>query len=788
MTRRKEKTPKNEQANPPLAASRLVEAMAEDRLRPWLLSAMTALFVARPLFPSESAGSQGDGLSMVMLWIALGVIWLFAIIVASIGRAEQTSPSSPAQKPAQLSAGRPTFSLRFGGTDLAVLLLVVWTAVAALWAVHRGTPRPAVNMLWEWVGLGLCFFLARQFVVTPRERRAVVAVMIALAVAVSGFGLYHCVYEMPETRARYRADPDGEMRRADLWFPPGSPERKLFEDRLENTQPVATFALTNSLAAFLTPWLVMLAGVMAATIRGDGTRLLQRKRLLGMLVCLVPIAVCLLLTKSRSGYAAVCVGAPLVWLLARERRVRIGWKLPATLAAVLAAILCVAMAIEGAAVLGRASKSFGYRLQYWQSSLQMIADHPWVGCGPGNFQPEYMQYKLPEASEEIADPHDFFLEIWATAGTPAALAFLAVLGFSALGGRAQGSGARSEGSEAGDLQSRNLEISKSPNPNPQSLIPNPSSDGWKHVLAGGVVGFVLAVPMGILSAAPLGPAPVLLGLPLAAAAVALMYGWIREGVLPTWLPGVCVAALLVNLLAAGGIAFPAIAGTFWLLLALTFDGRHLRTWPIVAAWAALVGCMALSVACYFTAYRPVMRCQLELQLAEHEPDRAIAHIEAAAAADPLSSEPWRQLAAIAIEDWCKRPQKVIFSRFLEAKDKALKLAPNSAGLWLAAGDWMSRAYSKADDRGNRLMPDAIRSTVESYRRAVQLYPNNAISRAKLAEACLAAGDRAAFRREAEIALQLDKITPHSDKKLPDPMRERFGSLLEDKQPSFGPRP
>ncbi len=53
----------------------------------------------------------------------------------------------------------------------------------------------------------------------------------------------------------------------------------------------------------------------------------------------------------------------------------------------------------------------------------MIADHPWLGCGPGNFQDFYTQYKLPEASEEIADPHNFLLEIWATAGTPAATAF-----------------------------------------------------------------------------------------------------------------------------------------------------------------------------------------------------------------------------------------------------------------------------------------------------------------------------------------------------------------------------
>ena len=48
--------------------------------RPWLLGGMTALFVARPLFPSESAASYGDGLTVVMLWIALGVFWLLGAV------------------------------------------------------------------------------------------------------------------------------------------------------------------------------------------------------------------------------------------------------------------------------------------------------------------------------------------------------------------------------------------------------------------------------------------------------------------------------------------------------------------------------------------------------------------------------------------------------------------------------------------------------------------------------------------------------------------------------------
>ena len=140
----------------------------------------------------------------------------------------------------------------------------------------------------------------------------------------------------------------------------------------------------------------------------------------------MPLAACLVLTRSRSGCIAAGVGLVLVWLLVRRRRFRLGWRVPAVVAVLLAA--AVAVGTLHRERLAQASKSFGYRLQYWQSSLEMIADHPWLGCGPGNFQDAYTRYKLPEASEEIADPHNFLLEIWATAGTPAAIAFLAVLG------------------------------------------------------------------------------------------------------------------------------------------------------------------------------------------------------------------------------------------------------------------------------------------------------------------------------------------------------------------------
>ena len=223
---------RNAQRNPAITA----DSPAGDRWRPWLLGAMTALWVARPLAASESA-ALGDGLPVVMLWTALAVVWLLGTL------------------------GRRSWTLRFGATDAAVALLVGLYALSALWAVYHGSPRPAVNMLWEWVGFGLAFFMARQLMAGPQETRAVMAVMVALAIALSGYGLYQYRIEMPATRVEYRKAPDQALRAAGLWYPPGSRERWLFEQRLDSPEPLATFPLTNSLAAFLAPWLIVMLGI-----------------------------------------------------------------------------------------------------------------------------------------------------------------------------------------------------------------------------------------------------------------------------------------------------------------------------------------------------------------------------------------------------------------------------------------------------------------------------------------------------------------------------------------------
>ncbi len=121
----------------------------------------------------------------------------------------------------------------------------------------------------------------------------------------------------------------------------------------------------------------------------------------------------------------------------------------------------------------------------------MIAEHPLLGCGPGNFKNAYTAYKLPEASEEVADPHNFVLEIWATAGTLTMLVFVAALGgfFWVTGG-----GWRVTGGEGAMLTSPwacDAPGQEQAATSPATRHPPPATDKRSplFVLLGGLVGF-----------------------------------------------------------------------------------------------------------------------------------------------------------------------------------------------------------------------------------------------------------------------------------------------------------
>lgn len=713
---------------PPAAVTCPEATQAEHPLsRAVLAGTVTALFVARPLYPSESVADEGDGLPIVMMWLLALMLW--AILVAR-GKLRR---------------------VRFGWPDLAMSLFVLWHSTAALWAVAYESPRPALNMLWEWLGLGVAFFLARQVFCSAVQRRAVGAVMVALAVVVSVYGLYQYSVELPAARKLYEQSSDEMLRNAGLWYPPGSPAREMLEQRLASLEPMATFALTNSLAGFLAPWAMVALGVSAPLSQ----RLRIRQRLV-IASLLVPLGLCLLLTKSRSAYLACACGAMAIaaiswggrWTQLRTRRslLTIGIIAVLIVGAILGAMSIGGLDVE---VLSEAPKSLGYRLQYWQASAAMIRDMPIFGCGPGNFQHRYTAYKLPEASEEIADPHNFLIEIWATAGTPALLAFLAVGVAFFLCVLAPTKTTQDNVESSGDRDSAIVEA-----------LP---------IFWGALGGVMLSVPIGAMSAAPPSLLVPLAGLPLGALVLAMLIPWGARGDDSALLWTLPAIVLLIHLLFSGGIAFPGVAVGLWLLLALALNVSASGDRPVGPRVGAVVlgGALALVAACFMTGYQPTLVSRTLIQRAYAGEGDPLVLMRKAVEADPWALTPRENLADVFYQQWMTAPNDEMMRQFDRAVREAVVRAPRSASLRHKFGLAYLEFFGRA--REENLLAEAIRM-LES---AVSLYPNDCRKRADLAEAYLLAGDRNGYEDERAEAIRLDRLTPHLDKKLADEQRLRL---------------
>ena len=57
-----------------------------------------------------------------------------------------------------------------------------------------------------------------------------------------------------------------------------------------------------------------------------------------------------------------------------------------------------------------------FRWHYLVGAARVIADHPWLGCGPAWFKDAYMLVKVPINPEEVESPHSLLFDWAATLG------------------------------------------------------------------------------------------------------------------------------------------------------------------------------------------------------------------------------------------------------------------------------------------------------------------------------------------------------------------------------------
>ena len=428
-------------------------------------------------------------------------------------------------------------------------------------------------------------------------------------------------------------------------------------------------------------------------------------------------------------------------------------------------LLVVLLALAAAAKRGKidtkllteAGKSLGYRWQYWQATSGLIRDRFWTGTGPGNFRGHYLGYKVAESSEEIADPHNLLLEVWATSGALAAIALVAAL-------------------VAGWIRmARSRPV----------LTGSPAAIDWGFLLPAGIIGFAVAW---FLSDSD----PLLYGILLIAwgTATAVLGRAFNQQPMRSHVFAWAVLGISVHLLGAGGIAMPAVAQNLWVLMALGLNASEAGRKPstCVGLAPALIVCLVSGAAVFGFVTRvlePVTASRSALtlgQLAWRQRDLRSAerYFQAAARRDPLSAEPHFQLSRIHYQAWQEQSGSKTddhFQRAVWELEKATTRAPVQFNLYKALGDlWRKQALSE---------PRHWTKAIAAYRQSVAIYPSNPQLRFTLGDALWHADrwDEAAL--ELQQALELDRRNPHPDKGLTpqeraaiQSRRERTGSDLE----------
>ena len=717
-----------------------------------LMTGALLIIAARQLFPSIDAETGSGSLFVLAAW-ALGLLVLVHCLL-------RTGPSA-------------TIPAAF----IALVALSTWRA---------GYRYPPMHMLAEWIGV-LCVWAAVRRSTGPSAMMHPGMLIVVLAVAESMLTWRQVKFTIPELLEQYRrGDPSVMRDLANIGVEPGF----MFQARLEAELPWGTFGHTNALAGFLlltVPFLVALA-VPAWTAKANGR--MWAARLLGAIAIVVVISA-LGLTKCRSAWIGVVASLAMMAAASASVRAVVIRRWP--WAAVALGALVVAFVWKG----GNSLESFRYRLEYWRGTVPIIAENPWVGVGWGNFRDHYLPHKLVESSEEIADPHNFFMEIAAVAGIPAAVAYVWWLITTMIGLL------RSNPDDPGRSSSKRspvqwLGLAAIILCAAGIVVFLGYSSSWSEIGGWGIVVAILAT----LALEQLSPTPTIHEWRIATAAA--MFG------------------LHVHLLAAGGVGHPGMMLAVWTLAAAAgsfdpaFGWKRWRDLGLLSAMLAVGGMLG----CLDLARRTFERDPLlgRIRNANTPMDDAASRLFGRAQSlTPGDADLWAEIARQHRRRMSDAASgaKSHFGAARTAFDRAIELQPLRSVFWHERGVMTLEAASHG-----LISMDKAGSAAEDLRRAVERYPNSPVRQAdeafvlaavlretptpaglrqsleewrtikkslstdlgsrlgRSAAATLSPQSERKVGRAAERALELDAATPHFDKKLLPAERAWLAALNE----------
>ena len=290
------------------------------------------------------------------------------------------------------------------------LLVLLYGAIATV-AVAFSPVKAAAFAGWTKLVLYLLFFCVLARVTRQERGRAIITTVYLLAaLAVSVYGLRQWIFGADALAT---------------WVDPESPLSK-------TTRVYSYLGNPNLLAGYLEASIPL---SIAAILAWKG----WIQKVLGV-VLLGLNGACLVLTFSRGGWIGLVVELAvlgvllLYWWSVRFTPVWRRWAMPALLGGGTTLLVVAVAAVEPlrdrvlSMFAGRGDSSNNFRINVWQSVIQMIQDRPILGIGPGNvaFNQVYPRYQKPKFSALSA--YSVVLEVAVETGLIGFTCFVWLLG------------------------------------------------------------------------------------------------------------------------------------------------------------------------------------------------------------------------------------------------------------------------------------------------------------------------------------------------------------------------
>ncbi|MCX5672683.1 MAG: O-antigen ligase family protein, partial [Planctomycetota bacterium] len=364
---------------------------SEAALARWLRRAVLAIGVAGllvlPQFVSNASfiGIRGLPGPVVVLLVGLA-FWLMPVLLVASWVAE-----------GRATLPHPWLAIPAG-------LFVAGAVVSTVFAADKASAMVrAAELSGLWVGM----FAFAQVLRTDAERRLAVAALVAAALVAGLTGLFQATYALPRTWEYFQAHRAEVL--AEHGIEPGGWGEEMFIGRFFGGVQAA-LGHPNVFAAFLTLGFFAALGLAREKWAEAGSRG-ARGLAVAAAVMALACAVGIVLAQARAAMVAAVVGVywlAVAWGVGRPRLRRVLYVVPLVLGA---AGLAMAAAANHPAL-----GSLKIRLDYWQATWEVLRGHWAAGVGLENFGLYYIQFKLPTAPEEVADPHNLLLSAWSALG------------------------------------------------------------------------------------------------------------------------------------------------------------------------------------------------------------------------------------------------------------------------------------------------------------------------------------------------------------------------------------